>query len=866
MKRIISILAAIFALTTLSVSAQIKVEVPPVVEVGEQFRAVFTLSEKPSSFEWAPADGISILWGPQQGSSSSTTWINGKTTSVSQYTYSYILSATAPGKFSIPSAVATVSGRQLRSNPAAIEVVASSSASANNSAAASSSQNAQSSSKNNSQGNPSTYLTLRLNKSSVRQGEPVTATLSLYTNENISGFEDARFPSFNGFWSEETISPTNIQFKRENVNGRIFNSALIRQWTLIPQHSGAMSIEPAELMCLIQQRVSSGDPFFDGFFDDYRTYRKRLTSSELKVDVKPLPSGAPESFTGSVGRYSIEASLSGDSLRMHESALLKVKIKGSGNVSLLTAPKVNFHPDNEVYDVKTTSNVAKGISGEKIFEYPFIPRSYGDFEIPPVEFTYFDPSADRYVTISTKAIPYNVEKVDTPAGYSETNTISIPVAQRKSVENLSSDIRFITTKLPKLTQGVHFFVGSVAFTIIVMLLVLAAILIAALVKFTRSRRADMVGSRIRSASKLAVRRLSRAKSYLAKGQEAPYYEELHKALLGYVADKLNIGGSELSKESIASLLQTRGVDQTVTDSYLDLLNRCEFARYSPEGGEAMMRETYDNAVQVISSMDSKLKKSSASRKGVLSALVIFLAASFSMNAASAGVDSLWNAGVHAYTDKDYAAALDAFRTIYDDGMVSPELMTNIADCNFKSGNLGQAILFYERALKLDPSFEDAKYNLSIANELIQDKIESVPELGIRQLLRKICYAFSSNAWTWMFICLLALALAMGLTYFLSYSRPWKITGFFSAIVALLLSLWCISNARWQKKEAFKCDRAVVTAAVSTVRSAPEVSGSEQFILHEGTTVRIKDTLGEWTRISIADGREGWMPSFNITVI
>ena len=283
-------------------------------------------------------------------------------------------------------------------------------------------------------------------------GEPVIAVIKLYQRVNIAGFESVNVPTFNGFWSQETEAPSNIEFTRETYDGQIYNSAMLRKFVLIPQQQGSITIDPAELVCLVQMRVSSpGTSIFDGFFDDYRTVRKKVSSKPVKVNVSPLPSGAPASFGGGVGEFDMSVKLSKDVLKTHEAASLVVMISGKGNVSLLEAPKVSFPPDMEVYDTKVSDNVDKsGTSGSKFYEFPFIPRSHGDFVIEPIKYSYYDVNAKKYVTLESQPVHVTVEK----GAETESTGIIVSGNTQKDVRNLGSDVRFINTKNPMLvTKG-----------------------------------------------------------------------------------------------------------------------------------------------------------------------------------------------------------------------------------------------------------------------------------------------------------------------------------------------------------------------------------------------------------------------------
>ena len=388
------LLTVFMALSAIIAAAQtdIQVQMHNVVALDEQFNVTFVIEgDKPSEFSWEPGEDFLLVWGPQQGRSTSMQIINGKRTSSSQTTYSYILKPLKVGKFTIPKASAVVKGKNIYSAEQSIEVVSQGSSSQQQSSS-SAQQPAQRKEQTGMISDSDLFMKLSLSRNDVVVGEPIIATIKLYQRVNITGFESASFPSFNGFWSQEVETPTNIEFSRETYEGQIYNAAVLRKFVLIPQQKGQLKIDPAELVCLVNIRVSSGgNSIFDGFFDDYRTVRKKVMSAPTTVNVKPLPSGAPASFAGGVGEFSISATVSKDSLKAHEAAALIVTVSGRGNVSLLETPKVSFPPDMEVYDTKVVSNVAaNGLSGSKKYEYPFIPRSHGDFVIEPIKYSYYD--------------------------------------------------------------------------------------------------------------------------------------------------------------------------------------------------------------------------------------------------------------------------------------------------------------------------------------------------------------------------------------------------------------------------------------------------------------------------------------------
>jgi tetratricopeptide (TPR) repeat protein len=848
---------------------EIKVEAPNVVAADEQFNITFIIEgeDGPTDFQWASGEDFQLLWGPQSGRSTSIQVINGKRSKSVQSTYTYVLRPKAAGTFTVGKATAKVKGKEIASSPFSIQVAAAGAASS------SSSQQAQQSSGQSAQRSSQVavrdediFLKMELSRSKVVVGEPVTAVIKLYQRVNIAGFENVTFPTFNGFWSQETEAPTNIEFAREVIDGQIYNSALLRKFVLIPQQQGRVKIDPAELVCLVNVRVSSGgSSIFDGFFDDYRTIRKKVSTGAAYVDVTPLPAGAPASFGGGVGNFEISAKLSKDTLKTHEAASLLVTISGRGNVSLLEAPKVNFPPDMEVYDTKVSDKVDRnGMAGSRYYEFPFIPRSYGDFVIEPVRYSYYDVNQGKYVTLETQSLNVTVLR----GNETESGGVIVAGPTQKDVRNLGNDIRFINVKSPDLVPKGRFLVGSALFWILTLILMALAAVCWAVFRHVAARRADVVGAKNRKATKMALKRLHLAGTFLKQDLYTAFYEELHKALLGFISDKLNIPASELTRDRISDDLTAGNVDKESIDTFIAILDACEFARYSPDAGHEAMAAHYNSAVDVISSIDSRMKgkKNVSSRTAVVAFLVMLLP--FAAQAQDdAYVDSLWNAANAAYTEGRWDDAAADYMMISDMGLESASLYCNAGDACFKAGNVPMAIVYYERALKIDPSYSDARYNLQLMNQMIQDRIDPVPEFVLKVWVKDICYIMDSDSWTICFFVFLALALAMLLLFLLSPSVAGRRTGFFTGAAALLLAVLSVSFALMQKSDYMNVDDAVVMRPVTSVKSSPsDESSTDLFILHEGTKVRIIDEVGSWNNIELADGRQGWVRTGDLETI
>ena len=870
MKKLFSII--LFSALALVAGAQnaIRVEAPNLVSADEQFNLTFLIDgeHSASEFEWSGSDDFKVVWGPQKGSSTSISIVDGKRTKSVTSSYTYVLMPRAAGSFVIPSASAKVQGKTITSPATRIEVVQG--GTSQGSSRGNSQQSAQGSGSSRSAASSGTipdsdiYMRLIVNKNRVVVGEGVTATLKLYQRVNIAGFEDAKFPSFNGFWAQETQAPSNIEFHRENVGGEIYNTAVIRSWNLIPQKPGDITIDPAELVCLVNVRSSSSTgSIFDEFFqDNYRRVRKRVTTQPVIVHVSSLPAGAPASFGGGVGKFDMNASLSRDSLKAHDAASLIVNVSGRGNLSLLEAPKISFPPDFEVYDVKSSDN-----GNVRTFEYPFIPRSHGDFEIGPVEYSYYDIDRGGYVTLSSEPLAIKVERSAEELAQGTATGGQLVQSSRKDVRNLGSDIRYISTRTPQLRNSGSFFVFSPLYFVIVLLLLAAAALAWFFIRRADRRHADVAGSRNRAATKMARKRLALAGEYLDKNLYTAFYEELHKALLGFVSDKLNMDASDMSKENIAARLVEEGSGEALAAEFTGLLDACEYARYAPESGSEAMSAHYAKAVEVVSSIDSSMKKTV--RHGAAGAAIAVLLCLLPMQgrANDAYLDSLWNAGVAAYSLADWDGAADAWGMIASTGMVSPELYNNLGNVAFRRGELGEAVLNYSRALKLDPSCQDARHNLDFVQERLQDRIDPVPEFFLKTFFRRLSYLLSSDAWAVVSLVLLAGLLGMLLIFLLGKSPSARKTGFFAGLAVLLCLIVSVLCASRQRRDYLYDTEAVVMRAVVSVKSSPgSTEAKDLFILHEGTVVKVLDSVGDWNNVRLADGREGWLQTDAVTII
>ena len=599
-KSIFLILIFIIPTWLLAQDTQFTVSAPKVVSVGEQFRLTYSLNKKADQFLQPDLTDFQVLMGPSTSYNQSTSIINGKLTRSVAYTYTYILQATKVGVFQIPSATAKVGKKSFQSRELTIEVVK------GNQGGATQPATGQGSSGQSGIGSEDLFARVLVDKKEVFQGDHITATIKIYSKVNLSGFEDVKFPSFDGFLKEDIEIPPLRSLERENINGQVYGTGVISKVILYPQKSGELIINPVEIECLIQQRTSQQSrSFFDDFFDSYQTLRKPIKSSEVKIRVKPLPAGAPAGYNGAVGNFKLSASIDKEEANVNEAVTLKIVVSGNGNLKLVSPPDVDYPLDFETYDPKSSSNLKTslaGTSGFRTFEYLMIPRFAGDFRIAPVDFHYFDPSSGKYKTLRSNNFQIKVNK-----GQGDESTTVISSPSKEDIRFIGKDIRFIHTGAIKLTMVGKTIWGSLWYFGVFILAFLIFLVIYFFRRKNIKERANIELLKNRKANKFARKRLKFASVNMKSGNQEKFYEAVLKALWGYLSDKLGIPVSTLSRENVSLKLRDRGTKKDIIDAFFNLLDRCEYAQYAPSAVSGGMEDVYEQAVKMITKMEQEIK-------------------------------------------------------------------------------------------------------------------------------------------------------------------------------------------------------------------------------------------------------------------
>lgn len=619
MKTLLKILIAVCA-TALGIGSAradekvtFETNAPMLVSAGEAFRIEFALNAKPDDNSFVPPsfDGFDVLAGPAVSQGSSIRIINGEMSKSVNYTITYVLLPQKSGDFRIGAAEAKVKDKVYRTRETIVEVRDNSSGDASGEGQSANRQqdddNASPESKAGNQiGKDDLMLRLALSRRNVYKGEPIRATLKLYSRVNVVGSEGAKMPTFNGFWSQE-LETEQGPF-RETVGGKVYEAYNIAEYLLYPQQNGTLRIEPSELTVVVQVVLQSNrgfDPFFGGGHEIYNL-RRKLVTPEVTVSVKDFPAGAPASFTGAVGKYTMEAKLSTDRLEANSAATATVKISGTGNLNFLQAPKLELPTSFELYDVKSDESLrtnGSGNTGYRRFEYPFIARAEGDYTIPPIEFAYFNPETEKYVTLSSQAFRIAITPDRNGGGASQGVTT---VAKKEDVRLLGNDIRFIKLGSPALRSHVTPLVLSpLYFIVAAAILILFAAVYAAMRKHIRdSRNTALVKGR--RANKVAVQRFRTAAKYMKEQNRHAFYEEMLRALWGYLSDRFNIPVADLTKESVREELARSGAHDEAR-LITEIISECEEAQYSPSAS-VRMDEVYAEGIDIISRIESAIKR------------------------------------------------------------------------------------------------------------------------------------------------------------------------------------------------------------------------------------------------------------------
>ncbi len=584
-------------------------DAPNAVVMGETFRLSYTINTHGAKgFRLGNIADFDVLSGPNQSSSSSTSIINGVRTSSKTLTFTCILRPQREGTFTIPSASITADGKPMASKELTIKVLPPD-------------QRGSAAQQLGSQGRGSAtaqtgkiadddlFIIASVNKKKVYEQEAILLTYKIYTTVNLTNVS-GKMPDLKGFHTQEMEMPKgNREFELEHYNGRNYRTIVWSQYVLFPQQSGQLEIPSITFEGTVAQRVQSYDPF-EAFFNGGSSYvnvQKSIRTPKITIDVSPLPSGKPASFYGGVGSFSVSSSISATELEENEAVTLKVVISGTGNMKLIKTPEVKFPADFEVYDPKVDNKFtlkAGGLSGNKVVEYLAIPRHGGNFTIPSVEFSYFDVKSGSYKTLTTPEYVLNVAK-----GSGSSNSAPIGYVSKEELRLLGQDIRYIDLQEARYQTKGYYLFGTMGYWLWYIIPFAAFLVIVIVYRKQAIANANMAHVKTKKAGKIATRRLKVAKQKIKADDKAGFYDEMLKAIWGYLSDKLMMPVSELSKENVATELASRQVSEELVTKCVDLLGQCEFARYAPSlSGATDVKDYYERAEELMEELENAIKR------------------------------------------------------------------------------------------------------------------------------------------------------------------------------------------------------------------------------------------------------------------
>lgn len=608
MRKIIFLLFTILAAWQVKAADKVRfvAEAADVVVSGDQVRLVFTVNSQDIKDFRAPSiKGFDVLMGPSRSQQSSIQIINGKRTSNSSTAFTYILLAGNPGTYTIPAASVEVNGEKVFSNAISIKVLPqdqTSGNSGNNGGGSASSSRSQAAGSRISAND--LFITATASKTTVHEQEAILLTYKVYTVVNLRQLY-GKMPDLKGFHTQEVELPQQKTFTLEHYKGRNYNTTVWSQYVLFPQQTGKLEIPSITFDGVVAQQTISDDPF-DAFFNGggYVEVKKKITTPKVVINVQPL-SAKPAGFSGAVGEFKLASSINATDVKTNDAVTIKLTLSGTGNMKLIGTPEVKFPQDFEIYDPKVTDDYKltnSGLTGTKTFEYLAIPRHAGNFTIPAIEFTYFDLKSNSYKTLKTEAYNLKVAK-----GQGNADQVISDFTNKESVKMLGKDIRFIKLGDSSLRPKGDFFFGTVGYYLCYLIPLLLFVVFAVIYRQKALENANVAKVKTKKANKVATRRMKLAGKLLAENKKNEFYDEVLKALWGYISDKLSIPVSQLSKDNIEAELTNYGVQEALIAEFIGVLNECEYARYAPGNENEAIDKVYSASVEVISKMENSIK-------------------------------------------------------------------------------------------------------------------------------------------------------------------------------------------------------------------------------------------------------------------
>ena len=832
----------------------ISVSAPSHVAAGENFRVAYTINTSDvEEFRMGGVqDGLEVIAGPYTSSQSSYQMINGHTSSSSSVTITYTLYAAKNGSFTIGASHALVGGKRLSSRPVKIQV--SGHAQRTNGAPNMHGQNSYDQPHMRSAGSAISgsdlFIKVSASKKRVHEQEPILLTYKVYTQVDLTQLE-GKMPDLKGFHTQEVPLPQQKTFHTETVNGRPYKCVTWSQYVMYPQMTGRLEIPSITFKGIVVQQNRNVDPmeaFFNGG-SGYVEVKKDIKAPGITLQVDPLPQ-RPANFSGGVGKFNISASLDKKEVKAGEPITLRVVVGGIGNLKLLKQPVVNFPKDFDKYDAKVTDKTrltANGVEGNMVYDFLAVPRNQGSYTIPSVELTYYDTSKNAYKTIKTQPFKVEVEKGDGTSAESE--------------DFASQDKDIHTIKLGKAEQhkADEMFFGSFGYWISLLMPLIAFVVLLIVFRRRAIENADIVKKRSNRAGKIATKRLRLANKLMLQGKQGEFYDEVMRALWGYMSYKLNMPAEKLNRDNIRETLGRHFVDDATIEKFTTALDECEFERYAPGDAAGNMNRTFESAMTAIMDIENAINEARKNQKKHPAgySFVWLLLAMICFGGTSAKAVTKNNADTE-YQKGNYQQAIRDYEEILKNGE-SAEIYFNLGNAYYRTDNITKAVLNYERARLLSPGDDDINFNLQFARSKTIDKITPQSEMFFVTWYKSLVNFTSVDNWAKTGILCIVMALLLVLLYLFGPQLMLRKIGFFGGLAFFVIFLQSNLFAFQQKQALDNRTGAIIISPSVNIKKTPAKNSADQFVLHEGTRVDIIDKgMTDWRCIRVGDGREGWI--------
>ncbi len=832
----------------------ISVSAPSHVAAGENFRVAYTINTSDvEEFRMGGVqEGLEVIAGPYTSSQSSYQMINGHTSSSSSVTITYTLYAAKNGSFTIGASHAVVGGKRVSSRPVKIQV--SGHAQRTNGAPNMHGQDSYDQPRMRSAGSAISgsdlFIKVSASKKRVHEQEPILLTYKVYTQVDLTQLE-GKMPDLKGFHTQEVPLPQQKTFHTETVNGRPYKCVTWSQYVMYPQMTGRLEIPSITFKGIVVQQNRNVDPmeaFFNGG-SGYVEVKKDIKAPGITLQVDPLPQ-RPANFSGGVGKFNISASLDKKEVKAGEPITLRVVVGGIGNLKLLKQPVVNFPKDFDKYDAKVTDKTrltANGVEGNMVYDFLAVPRNQGSYTIPSVELTYYDTSKNAYKTIKTQPFKVEVEKGDGTSAESE--------------DFASQDKDIHTIKLGKAEQhkADEMFFGSFGYWISLLMPLIAFVVLLIVFRRRAIENADIVKKRSNRAGKIATKRLRLADKLMLQGKQGEFYDEVMRALWGYMSYKLNMPAEKLNRDNIRETLGRHFVDDATIEKFTTALDECEFERYAPGDAAGNMNRTFESAMTAIMDIENAINEARKNQKKHPAgySFVWLLLAMICFGGTSAKAVTKNNADTE-YQKGNYQQAIRDYEEILKNGE-SAEIYFNLGNAYYRTDNITKAVLNYERARLLSPGDDDINFNLQFARSKTIDKITPESEMFFVTWYKSLVNFTSVDNWAKTGILCIVMALLLVLLYLFGPQLMLRKIGFFGGLAFFVIFLLSNLFAFQQKQALDNRTGAIIMTPSVNIKKTPAKNSADQFVLHEGTRVDIIDKgMTDWRCIRVGDGREGWI--------